>query len=240
MKKFVKIILAVLLAVLLLLGWFVYKNWNSISAVLHSFETTEEQTVQEIEQTKQELQNYINNEEDITVRDLTEEEAKALSSGELTEDEVVELLTGSTPAPEPTKKPTGNNKPSKTQTPATPKPTPDSDKIVSELIAKLYVQKSKYLNKLDAIEDEVMSEYLNNWKQWDSKKAAKQALLKKYLPRVSSWEKECDSVVYGILDEIRAELKKSGKDTSIVDTMKQSYLDEKKLKKTYFINRYMD
>ena len=237
MKKKAKIIITILLAILLLFGWFVYTQWNSIEALIHSFGTTVEDTEKEIEATKQELQDFIDNEEDITVRDLTEEEAKALSEGNLSEEEVIGILTGKTP--EPVKTPVPNKKPSTVQTP-TPTQNPTSEEIISQLIAKLYIQKSTYLNKLDAIEAQVRAEFIATEDEWSSRKEAKQVYLKKYLPVVANWEKTCDSVVYGILDEIRAELKKVGRDESVVDTMKSSYLEEKKLKKTYFINRYMD
>lgn len=338
MKKILRIIIIVLLAILLILGWFIHRNWNSIDAVIHSVGTTEEDTIQEITETKEKLQEFLEKEENITVRDLTEEESKALSEGKLTEEEIIELITGvtsegneepkegmisqpetnqeprptisgqphetqvatqnpqsavgnqvtkpggtinptkmptstkepvstkapvstkepmstkapastkepaSTKTPAPTKDPVSTKTPTATKEPtstpeATPTPEPSSEEKVSKLIAKLYVQKSQYLNRLDTIEANVRAEYLNNKNAWGSKKAAKQALLKKYLPEVASWEKNCDSMVYGILDEIRAELKKSGKDESIVETMKKSYIEEKKLKKTYFINRYMD
>ncbi len=237
MKKAIKIVLAVFLAICLILGWLIYANWNSIEAFIHSLNTTNEDTVKELEKNKEELENFLANEEDITVRDLTEEEAKALNEGSLSEEELIGILTGKTPEPVATPTPTKN--PLATPIP-TPTPTPTSEEIVSQLIAKLYVQKSQYLNKLDEIEENVRNDFIANEDQWETLQAAKQDYLKKYLPVVASWEKTCDETVYGILDEIRAELKKQGKDSSIVETMENSYLEEKKLKKTYFINRYMD
>lgn len=235
MKKIIKTLLAVFLAICLAIGWLIYANWNSIEAFIHSLNTTKEDTVKELEQNKEKLETFLASEEEITVRDLTDEEAKALNEGNLSEDELIEILTGKPPEPTsaPTKKPI--SEPEKT-----PKPTPTSEEIVSQLIAKLYVQKSQYLNKLDEIEENVRNDFIANEDQWETLQAAKQDYLKKYLPTVATWEKTCDDTVYGILNEIRAELKKQGKDESIVDTMKEAYLEEKKLKKTYFINRYMD
>ena len=234
MKKAIKIILVIFLAICLALGWLVYANWNSIEAFIHSLNTTNEDTVKELEKNKQELESFLASEESITVRDLTEEEAKALNEGNLSEEELIGILTGATP--EPVKTPTPTQKPAE----PTPTPTPTSEEIVSQLIAKLYVQKSQYLNKLDEIEENVRNDFIANEDQWETLQAAKQDYLKKYLPVVASWEKNCDDTVYGILDEIRAELKKQGRDDSIVETMEDAYHEEKKLKKTYFINRYMD
>ena len=116
--------------------------------------------------------------------------------------------------------------------------------IVSQAIAKLYIQKSKYLARLNDIEARVRQEYIDTVGSKktspEEKKAAKQRLLNSNLAMVAAWENECDSVVYGILDEIKAALKDSNQDDSIVKKIEQAYLNEKRLKKSYFINRYMD
>jgi len=238
MRKSTKIITIILLALLLRGGWFVYENWNTFEAIIYSLTTTQEDVLRDLERTKRELQDFIDKEENIEVRDLTEEEMKALTEGEMTEEEIIERLTGQVSEPEQSQKPQPN-KPSSTQKPAE-KPVSESERKISELIAKLYVQKGIYLGKLDDIEAKVRAEYLATPNKWGKKKDAKKVLLNKYLPTVAEWEKTCDSVVYGILDEIRVELDKSGKDQAIVNTMKKAYLEEKKLKKSYFINRYMD
>lgn len=247
MKKGLKIFLAIFLIIVLALGILTYKQWNSIDAFIHSLSTSQEDTIQELEENKQQLQEFIDSDENISVRDLTEEETAALASGELSEEDVVKLITGQTPQPSPTPtmatKPTTKPNTNSTNTAApiqTPEPTPSAQQKISELIAKLYVQKSTYLNKLDTIEANVRQEFISQKGKWESTKAAKKELLAKYLPEVASWEKECDSTVYGIIDEIQAELRANGMDESIVATLKSSYLEEKKLKKTYFINRYMD
>ncbi|MBR5809557.1 MAG: hypothetical protein IKY39_05625, partial [Clostridia bacterium] len=89
MKKAIKIILVIFLAICLALGWLVYANWNSIEAFIHSLNTTNEDTVKELEKNKQELESFLASEESITVRDLTEEEAKALNEGNLSEEELI-------------------------------------------------------------------------------------------------------------------------------------------------------
>lgn len=237
-----RIVSIVLLVILLLFGWIVYQNWNTIDAFIYSLRTTVEQTEKELEDNKKKLQEFIDEDDDIVVRDLTEEEAEALNSGNLSEEEVIVILTGKAPEDKPIDNPKPSEKPSKPNT--TPKPTtkPEvkpEDKI-SQLIAKLYIQKSQYLNKLDDIEAQARYDFENWQGKWPGRQKVKDTLLNKYLPTVANWEKECDTVVYGILDEIRTEIRKAGKDESVVDTIKKSYIEEKKLKKSYFINRYMD
>lgn len=243
MKKRTKAWLTILVAIVLLVGWFVYKQWNTITAVTDSLKYSQEELEQNIAQNKEELQKFLDDEESITVRDLTEEEAEALSQGDLSEDEVVALLTGKGPEEPITKTPStdAETKPSEIKPTTAPTQSP-SEQAVAEAIARLYVQKSTYLNKLDTIEAQAKAEFISKLKQVgkDGEQAVKKEMLTTYMPMVSSWEAECDKVVYGILDEIRAELKKSGKDESIVNKMRSAYLDEKRTKKAYFINRYMD
>ncbi len=259
MKKTTIIVLSIVLIVLLGLGWFTYRQWNTISAFIDSVRYSNEELTQQLEDNKKKVDDFLAQEEDITVRDLTEEESKALNEGNLTEEEIIELLVG-TPTQQPTASPVVTEKPETTSKPeentqqpiatppqtATPAPQESSGQIVAKLIAKLYVQKSTYLNKLDVIEAEAREAYMNlpyDFRQDNDETKlsdGKKQLLQKFLPIVASWETECDNVVGEIIDEIRAELKKSGKGTEIADTLYESYLNEKKTKKAYFINRYMD
>jgi len=202
------------------------------------------------------------------VRDLTEEESNALIEGNMSEEEVIKIITGQnntskdengskSDVPEVSSKPqqskSENNTVGSAEKEDTSKTPQNTEKTagqkVSEAIAKLYVQKSIYLNKLDAVEAEVRAyfEGLEAEKREakirfteEERQTVKKQLLTEYLPKVAAWETECDNMVYGILDEIKAALKESGGDTAIVNKLEESYLNEKKTKKSYFINRYMD
>ncbi len=230
--------LSILFAIVILLGSFVIWQWNNIAAVIDSFRYSQEEVENKLNENKEKLQAYIDNHETITVRDLTEEESKALQEGNLSEEEAVAILTGKEP------KPPQNNPEIKPDDKPEPEPTPEYSAVVSEAIAKLYVQKNKYLSKLDTIESEVIAEYhaiaMETKLSPEDIKAEKDKFLKRNLSRVAAWEDECDSVVYGILDEIETALKAEKQDTGIVTKLKEAYLNEKRLKKSYFINRYMD
>ncbi len=249
MKRKTKIWLVILAVFIILVGWFVYKQWNTITAFIDSFRYSQEDVAKKLAENKEDLQEFINESEDITVRDLTEEEEKALHTGNLSEEEVIEMLTGKPPAtPAPSESPGAppTEKPVKTPTPTqtkVPEPTEKtSGEKIAETIARLYVQKSVYLNKLDVVEQHVRDYYdsLNIKGDKERRKKVKQQVLNEFLPVVASWEAECDTAVYSIINEIRAEPKKSGQDEAVADKIESAYLEEKRLKKTYFINRYMD
>ena len=232
------ILLFIILLIVILLGSFVVKHRNTLEALVDSFRYSQDEVIEKLNENKNDLQQYIDENENITVRDLTQEEAKQLNNGEITEEEAVGILTGKKPE---TQVPT--------DAPASKPKEPDAseniaDVAISEAIAKLYIQKSKYLGKLDDIEAKVRQEYVNlvksNNLSVEEKKAAKQQFLNSNLSMVAAWENECDSVVNGILEEIKTALKDSNQDDSIVKKLKEVYLNEKRLKKSYFINRDMD
>ncbi len=228
MKKSLKIALCIFVVFFLAIGIFAYTQWNTITAVVDSFRYTQDDVDKQLEEKKNNVQDFINEEEGISVRELTEEEEKSLREGKLTEDEIVELLTKPNAPDESTqtKPDTEQNKPA----------NEGSGKLVSQAIAKLYIKKSEYLGQLDAIEAQVYNEYKNM--SAEEKKTAKTTLAAKYIGQISAWEKECDGVVYGIIDEIKQALQKEGKDLGLVDEIKETYLSEKRAKKAYFISKY--
>ena len=173
--------------------------------------------------------------ENIVVRDLTTEEAEALNKGDITEEEAINILTGKK---EDVANSGGVDNSSSFEKKEPENNTNEASKKVSEAIAKLYIQKNTYLSKLDVIEEEARTKYLS-MKEMEPQDR-KSTLLSEYLPKVGQWEKDCDNVVYGIIDEIKIALKEAGQPDNITEKLKKAYLDEKSAKKTYFINRYMD
>jgi len=238
MSKPLKIWIIVATVLSLLLIWFLFAQWNTISAFIDSLRYSQEEVTEKLEENQASLQEFIDGNENITVRDLTAEEAKALNEGTMTEEEAVRILTGQEgtkpPLAEP---PAGQDKPANPSTEPGAPAEPDYNQVIAESIAKLYIQKNHYLGKIDGIESQLRSEYANVSAQ--GKNAAKQGILAKYMPIVADWEKTCDSVVYGILDEVKAAAEAGGLDTSIVKKLEEAYKNEKKLKKSYFINRYL-
>ncbi|MBQ2613877.1 MAG: hypothetical protein IJB80_00895 [Clostridia bacterium] len=242
MKKKNIIWMSIIAVVLAALALFVYQQWNSIGAITDAVRYSQEEVEKQLEGNKETLEALLQEEENITVRDLTPEEAQALNEGNLSEEEVIEILTGKPQTPveeEPPQASSGNiNTPTQTEKPKEPTQEEIAEERISAAIAKLYIQKNEYLNRLDEVEARAREEYISLSKE--ERKTAKSKMLKAYMPEVSAWETECDRVVEGLIDEIRKELKAAGKSESIADEIKTAYLNEKRLKKAYFINRYMD
>ena len=262
MKKKHVVLLCVLAAVLLVGGGFAYVQRNTIGALIDSFRYSQEDVEKKMEENQKDLQKFIDEDDDISVRDLTDDEKKALDNGEITEDDVVSIITGQTTLEDVKKSENANtgqtdnvgksetgggtpNNPSKPEQPQPSAPTengntqtPSEENVLSELIAKLYVQKNQYLSKIDALDYQMRHEYSALPKE--ERKARKSEIISKYMKILGDWEKECDGVVYGILDEIKAELAKTGKDESLAKKIEEAYLNEKKLKKTAYMNEYIE
>lgn len=246
MSKKLKIWLAIIAVFLILVGWLVYTQWDNINAFIDAFRYSNEEVETKLQENNQAITEYLEKEENITVREMTEDEVKALAEGTLTEEELIKLMTGQTavapsaeaPHTDSPKKPAVSDKPVAPNQPSVPEPPKTTAQTVAEAVAKLYITKNDYLGRLDAIEAKVRAEYIAMSNE--EKKDAKKRMLSQYLPMVSSWENECDAAVYGVIGEIRKALKASGQTETVADQIEAAYLNEKRLKKSYFIGRYMD
>ena len=93
-KKKWKIFIIILLCILILVGWIVYNNWNTVLGVIDGLRYSQEDVEQQQEENKKELQKFLDENENVTVRDLTDEEIKALANGEINQEDAVQIITG--------------------------------------------------------------------------------------------------------------------------------------------------
>jgi hypothetical protein len=63
-------------------------------------------------------------------------------------------------------------------------------------------------------------------------------IAEKYISRAQALEAECDSKVYGVLEQLECELNENGSDTAVISSIEQAYIKEKRLKKSYFLTNY--
>lgn len=122
--------------------------------------------------------------------------------------------------------------PAETTTP--PAPTAND---TAKYIAKLYVLKSQFTGELGKIEGQITSEYVALPKE-ERTPAARKSIAGKYLKTVAALESQCDKDVESLLSDLRTELEAQGKDTSIIETLRKAYNEEKSLKKAYYLDVY--
>lgn len=199
---------------------------------------------------------------DVTVRAPTDEEREALRDGSLTQEELIDRLTGSNAATEPkppaeqtgtaadpakpdSAKPTGNQPvPDKPEKPAETKPEPtaeqkDYQKKLSALVAQVYVLREEYVGALEDMEASAKADYnaLPESQRTSTKLAP---LVSDYLARATGLEKECDGRMDGIIAEMEKLIKENNGDMSLTDTVFNTYVNEKSLKKAWYLSRLQE
>ena len=269
MKKRIIIVLSIVLILAILIGVFLYMNWNTIQAVMDGMQYTTEEVEQQLQQSQNELQRYIDSNEKIMVRDLTDEEKEALNSGEITSVDAIKILTGKktledvreekkeepnqtntdnktdTTAPSgDAQKPQADNKSEKDgpnpQEPVKEDPKDSSDDAESK-VSELIASLYVTKNMYMSRLDGLEAELGAEFEKVASedKEAEKQRIIAKYTPIIGAWERECDNAVYAIIDQIEAELKNSGQDLEMAAKIKEAYKSEKRAKKAYYVSNYM-
>lgn len=102
-------------------------------------------------------------------------------------------------------------------------------------IAQMYVLKSTFVGKLEAIVAQAKSEFeaLSPEARTND---AKVKIVKSKTNQIAALEKECDGEVSAVVSQLQVLLKESGEDQSLVDKVKTVYAEEKSLKKAYYMN----
>lgn len=111
------------------------------------------------------------------------------------------------------------------------------DEKIAELVAKMYVLKSKYLGEIEGVVSSMKAEYAALPKDQQTA-SAKTNIASGYLGKISALEAQCDAQVNAVVTELRGVLEKSGGDMSLADAIMSAYASEKESTKAYYINKY--
>jgi hypothetical protein len=104
-------------------------------------------------------------------------------------------------------------------------------------VTRLYSLKAYYLGLLGNLFEQASSEYHALAAQGNSSYAGK-TVMNKYISKAADLESQCDEKVYAILSELEDELSENGGDKTLVDTIENAYIKEKRLKKSYYLSTY--
>ena len=250
-KKVLLIVFVLLLVLIAALGIWQRDNINSF---INSLKYSEEEISQKLDDNNKKMDDIVETTKYIDVKKggLTAEEEKAVTSGEITEEDAVKIMRGQTSLEEikSQKQENSDNKsvtanPPKTeneQAPASQKPVEEPPKEatkeevmtdeVSNIVAELYVIKANFIAQLESIGQQMYNEYIAT--HYDPTKIM--SIVDKYLPTVSQLEAQCDSTINGLLSQLEAALKKGDGDLGLVNEIRQYYYKEKSLKKSYYLN----
>ena len=129
---------------------------------------------------------------------------------------------------------------------ASPTPTPTlstggdtaaveaAEEEIREEIATMYVLRSTYVGKLEAIVQSAIDEYTAG--EHTSERRTQVVYGK--LEELTALEKECDQKVAAVVARLRELLKAIGQDDSLAKEVEATYEEEKSLKKAYYLKEF--
>ena len=173
-----------------------------------------------------------------TVRPLTDEETEQLNSGEITEEEAVDIILGKLDA-EPEESTTTGEQSNTTST-STNDVNKEKNEEIARLIGEMYVLKAKFSSDLKGIEDWVNSKYREYTKEYGEGNipySVKAKVGRKAYNDALALEADCDAKVENILSKITVLLQETGQSTNVVDEIRASYENEKMLAKSYYMDQ---
>ena len=255
MKKIFKIVLIILLILMLLcVSLFVWQR-KIIFALLGAVKYSQEDISALIADNEKIVSKALDEYPEYEIPNISESEMEALEEGKITQDDLVEIVLGNTSLENVIEKkeettqtePKQNADSEETQPPAKTSeqtseqtaPSKSGDEEISALIAKIYILKQSYGNKLDSLVQQTRTEYWEIPKE-QSKDISKQKFVTSKACQALELEKECDAKVEEVVSELTNVLKENNKDLSLVDSIRKAYDNEKQLKKSYYISEYLD
>jgi propanediol dehydratase large subunit len=239
--KIVKVFLCLLLVLVIAVAALCYWQRDNISAFMKSRNSTSEDIAEEMSVSKAKTNEEIEKYNVPIKRDFTVEEEEQIRKGELSVEEAVSRLfqdegTSQIQSDTSTGGTVANGNSDSTSESVNTSLTPEQE-IISKYVTQIYSLKAEYIGKLGTFERELKSEY--KAANGTSKNAAAIAsFVQSNMGRVVSMESECDAKVDTLLTDMRSELTAIGADTSIVDTIEDAYIEEKALRKSYYLSLY--
>ncbi len=217
MKKKTIIWLTVLGVIIIALTAFAIYQRNNISAIVTSISKTETQIAEKLNESKKELENELKDKYSTDVTDLTADEEKQIMKGELSVEKAVENINKKY---EDSKKNQTNSS--------------EVDKLIGDKVIELYSLKAYYLGQLGQMEATIKREYSQLPKEKQNLVGIKD-LANKYMGTALSLLNQCDAQVENLLSALEKDLKKFKADTSILKTIRDTYEQEKAMKKAYYL-----
>jgi len=198
-------------------------------ALVDAINLSEEEISEQLLQNKADAENILKENGLPVIQDFTPEEEAAIMSGHISEEEAEQILSRKNSETD-----FFVNKVSETDDTSAEE---TADDTVGKIVTKLYSLKAYYMGLLGNMLSQAQQEY-SATKANGSQNA--NALMNKYLSQAGALEDECDAKVYAVLAELESELSKRGADTSVVSSIEEAYIKEKRLKKSYYLTNYMD
>lgn len=237
MKKWQKITFVAIGMVLLGLGGVALWQRENLQAVYEAMYYNPEELGSQIQSTKQEVERVLEKYDLESIRRLTPEEEEQVKKGELSLEEAVECMMSTRNEEAGTKE---EGVESQDTPEAKPETTPQTvSKKESDLVkastVKMYELQAKYLGLLGELEARGMQAL----RAIPSDQRTVKKMMNIGMPFMQeglALESQCDGEVENVLHHLKEELVAIGADYDIVETMRQAYYTEKRLKKAYYLS----
>lgn len=235
MKKGAKIALCVLVVAVAAGGAAAAWQWNNINAARYGLTMDKDSISQRLEENQRALNDAMVK-YNVTQYNFSQEEIEQLADGSLAPEEAARrLLDGGgaehsgTPAPDASPTPT-----STLSTGGDTAAVEAAEEEIREEIATMYVLRSTYVGKLEAIVQSAIDEYTAG--EHTSERRTQVVYGK--LEELTALEKECDQKVAAVVARLRELLKATGQDDSLAKEVEATYEEEKSLKKAYYLKEF--
>ncbi len=205
----VMILWVLLLAIVIGIGTLVLLQWNNIQAVWVRFQYSQEERQALLNRSQDDIQKILDDLNLSNVTPLTLEQESLLTSGSLSEEEALQLIMG------------------KEQSGGT------DSAALEQLMARIYLLRSTFVGKLDALEAQARQEYIEN----DGNVVFKE-FAQRFLGQGTALESQCDAQMEQILAEMKRELIRIGKDMTLISEIRTTYETEKSVKKAALLEKY--
>lgn len=250
--KLLKILLGVVIVFVLLCVALAVWQRENITAVIKASRYSSAEIADEISASKANTQKEIEKYDIPIKRDFTLEEEEALRNGTMSVDEAVSLLLGDDSGAEASagdgeaqtgtsegQQTAGGSKSSNssTDTQAQGKELTQEQQIVTDGLTQMYTLKAYYLGELGSFEKDLKAQYKQKYGTQKSAGAVAE-VVQSNMTKVAEMESECDKKVDAVLSDMRERLEAIGASTDIVSVAEDSYINEKALRKSYYLSLY--
>lgn len=235
-----KIICGILLSLVVLIVGAGFLLRDNIRVIFDGLRYSAQELEDQLAQNDQTIKDAAQIVPDVTIRDLTDEDKQALKDGTVTKEELIQSMIEPKPESKPQLPPPAANTPQGEQTSAQPEPqTPtvqvsDYQRKLAAIIAEVYVLREEFLIKLDNLMGQAKKDYLALAPE-ERSGTKLTGLVSSYFTKAYSLEAECDARMKEIITRMETLLEENGGDLSIAQTVFDTYLNEKSLKKSWYM-----
>ncbi|MBQ9974235.1 MAG: hypothetical protein IJP02_04665 [Oscillospiraceae bacterium] len=238
MTRIKKILCIILALILLCIGGIAIWQWDNITALINGLRYTTEELEDKLAQNDQAIKDAVAALPGVSFGEMTDEERQALHAGEITHEQLVESMvngskTEQSGQPEEGQSSKSEPKPQPEQPPAKPPEQTAYEKQLSAVIAKVYVLREDFMGRLDALMNQAIAEYKSIPPEERAAKLA--SFVSGYMSKGLDMEKECDAQIEAIIIELETLLSENNGDMSIAQTVYDTYVEEKSLKKAWYM-----